>query len=381
MGSESLKKRINSIDAMRGLVILLMLLDHVRERFFLHEQISDPMLIDATSEGLFWSRFAAHFCAPVFVFLTGMSAWLYQQSRDQSTSAVRSFLWRRGLFLVVLEIAVINFAWMGNYDTLYLQVIWAIGISMLALACCVGWPRWLLLLVGLTIVCGHNALEAINFAPGDWGYLVWTVLHDRGYLLQSEAFSIRASYPVLPWIGVILLGYVAGPLYAPSRQARNRYKWLLALALLLVVSFIALRGLNLYGETQAWFYYDSVGDTLRSFMNLTKYPPSLNFLQLTLAGMFVGLYLFERYQSRLNEVLAVYGGAPMFFYIFHLYVLLLLYRVAVAIWGTNQGIYFGVDSIDYIWLISAVLAALLYLPTRYFNAYKRGSTQAWLRYF
>ncbi|RUO25855.1 hypothetical protein CWE09_03755 [Aliidiomarina minuta] len=380
MTSEQLKKRINSIDAMRGLVILLMLVDHVRERFFLHAQVSDPMVIADTNGPLFWSRFAAHFCAPAFIFLTGLSAWLFSQSRGHDHHKTRDFLWRRGLFLIVLEVTLITFSWLGSYDTIWLQVIWAIGLCMLALACCVSWPRWLLFTVGGLLVAGHNALDVINFEPGQWGYSLWTILHDRGNLWQSDSLTIRVSYPVLPWIGVILLGYAAGPLYGRAMEAAKRQRYLAITAIACAALFVVLRGFNLYGETQPWQLYSGVNDSLMSFFNITKYPPSLNFLLITLAGMFAGLYLLERFNSRLNNILASYGGAPMFFYVLHLYVLLALYCIAVTIWGTNKGIYFGVDHIGYIWLISAVLAIALYKPTRIFNAYKRKSQQAWLKY-
>lgn len=380
MTSEQLKKRINSIDAMRGLVILLMLVDHVRERFFLHAQVSDPMVIEDTNGPLFWSRFAAHFCAPAFIFLTGLSAWLFSQSRNHDLSQTRGFLWRRGVFLIVLEVTLITFSWLGSYTTIWLQVIWAIGLCMLALACCVSWPRWLLLAVGILLVAGHNALDAIHFEPGQMGYAFWTVLHDRGYLLQSDTLSIRISYPVLPWIGVILLGFAAGPLYGRAMEAFKRQRALIVLAAVSLTLFVLLRGFNIYGETQPWQTHETLHQTLMSVFNITKYPPSLNFLLLTFGGMFVGLYVFERFSSRINQVLSVYGGAPMFFYIVHLYLLLALYSVAVAVWGTNKGVYFGVDHVAYVWLISIVLAIVLYAPTRTFNNYKRRSTIPWLKY-
>lgn len=158
----SLKSRINSIDALRGLVMLIMLVDHVRERFFLHQQVTDPMNIQETGDGLFWSRIAAHFCAPTFVFLTGLSAWLYQNSGN-TTRPLQKFLFTRGLFLIVLEITLVTFSWFGGYHTIYLQVIWAIGLSMIALAVMHPLGRVPVLVIGLIIVCTHNALSFISF--------------------------------------------------------------------------------------------------------------------------------------------------------------------------------------------------------------------------
>ncbi|MBL4856827.1 MAG: DUF1624 domain-containing protein, partial [Idiomarina sp.] len=298
MNSRNITQRINSIDALRGLVIILMLLDHVRERFFYNHPVADPMILETTEPGLFWSRFAAHFCAPIFVFLTGLSAWLYQQKHDGSPSVAREFLWKRGLFLVILELTVINFSWFGAYETLYLQVIWVIGLCMLILGACVNLPYRLLFLLGLLIVAGHNALDFIHLNPGEWGYTAWTILHDRGYILQSDALSIRASYPLLPWIGVILLGYAAGPLYSKSFSSERRAYWLLGLTTFCLAGFLLLRGFNIYGETQAWSQQESLAATARAIFNVTKYPPSLNFLQITFAGMFAMLYLMERLQGK-----------------------------------------------------------------------------------
>ncbi|RKF17538.1 DUF1624 domain-containing protein [Alginatibacterium sediminis] len=380
MTSETIRKRINSIDAMRGIVIIIMLLDHVRERVFLHVPLADPMVIETTTEGLFFGRLLAHFCAPTFVFLTGLSAWLFAQSRDHDLSATRGFLLKRGVFLVFLEIVVINFSWMGHYETLYLQVIWAIGLSMLALACCVSWPRWLLLSVGGVIVAGHNLLSPISFEMGHWFYPVWTILHDRGMLLESDLLNIRASYPVLPWIGIILLGYAAGPLYAQTMAASTRQRALLALGLGSLALFVLLRSNNFYGEPSLWQHYASLPQTLMSFFNLTKYPPSLNFSLLTLGGMFLGLLILERYETKANKILSVYGGAPMFVYIVHLYFLLIAYSICYSIWGPNKGVYFGVDEVWQLWLISGLLTLALYKPTKAFERYKRASTQAWIKY-
>lgn len=381
MSQPTIKQRIDSIDALRGLVIILMLLDHVRERFFYNHPVSDPMDIANTEPALFWSRFAAHFCAPIFVFLTGLSAWLYQQKSDGSVSATRDFLWKRGLFLVLIEVTLVNFSWFGAYETLYLQVIWAIGISMLVLSVAVSLPRTVLLSCGLLIVVGHNALGFIEFKPNEWGYTLWSILHDRGFIWDQDGFAVKASYPVLPWIGVILLGYATGPIYGSQVSVSQRTRYLLALGILALLSFAILRVFNIYGETQAWSSQEHLSAQLRAIFNVTKYPPSLNFLQITLAGMCFALVALERFRSRLNLVLSAYGGAPMFFYIVHLYILLLAYLIASSFITVAPGTYLSVPSITWVWLITAALAIALYWPTRWFNQYKRRSQQAWLKYF
>src|SRR5690606_19837591 len=197
-----LTQRLQSIDALRGLVILFMLLDHVRDTFFLHRQVSDPMTIDATEPSLFFSRTLAHLCAPVFVLLTGLSAWLYGE-KHQGRSDVSAFLFKRGLFLVVLEFTLVNFAWTFQFppSVIYLQVIWAIGISMIALSLLVWLPRPLLLVLGAAIVAGHNLLDGLHFAQGSALHVPWAILHDRGWLEFSDSLRLRTSYPVLPWVG------------------------------------------------------------------------------------------------------------------------------------------------------------------------------------
>lgn len=392
------RTRINSIDMMRGMVMLIMLLDHVRERFFFHMQVSDPMDLSSTSWGLFLSRFAAHFCAPVFVFLTGVSAWLYANRSHGEPRSTREFLIKRGLFLIALEILVINFSnlsWMVSYYTLWLQVIWVIGLSMLALAALINLPRPWMALLGFAIVFGHNLLTPIGFQPNEWAYGLWTILHDRGYLVSEGALRVKVSYPVLPWIGVILLGYVAGPLFSNKPNGSHldalaRQQKLLFLGISCWVLFAVLRGFNLYGETLPWQSGAHLGETLMSVFNLTKYPPSLSFLLVTLGGMFFCLVAFERYfassgkvggrLARVGNGLSVFGSVPMFFYILHLYVLLLLYTLAKFIFGANYGEYFGVSNIGWVWFIAGVLAIALYYPVKRFSEYKKHSTQAWIKY-
>jgi uncharacterized membrane protein len=214
--------RIASIDVVRGLVMLIMTLDHVRETFYLQHQVSDPMDVAGTDPALFFSRLAAHFCAPMFVFLTGLSAWLYANPGSGPRSAT-GFLATRGAFLILLEIVVINFAWTGTFTphTVYLQVMWAIGLSMLALALLHRLPLILLAVIGAAIVAGHNALAGVTFAPDTWAASAWTIFEQRGNLMDDPV-RVRISYPLLAWIGVILLGYACGPLYARGMPAAQR---------------------------------------------------------------------------------------------------------------------------------------------------------------
>ena len=385
MPSNIQRNRIRSIDMMRGLVMLIMLVDHVRERFFLHMQVTDPMDIDTTSPALFFTRLAAHYCAPTFVFLTGLSAWLYANPVDKANSPkpkrnVREFLIKRGLFILFLEITLITFSWGASFQTIYLQVMWAIGVSLISLSIFSYLPRPVLLVIGLIIVFGHNALTSITYVPHETGYTLWTMLHDRGYILQSASLNIKVSYPVLPWIGVILLGYACGPLYNPRIDMEVRGRWLIGLCGVSLVLFLVLRGLNIYGETLPWTFQDKVIATFMSIFNLTKYPPSLAFLLLTLAGMFILLFTFERVKDNQLRFLDTFGSVPMFFYILHLYTLLLMYGIAFITWGANKGKYVGVDNIFQIWAISAGLSLVLYFPVKWFSTYKAKHHSPWLKY-
>ncbi|MHC5787430.1 DUF1624 domain-containing protein [Pseudomonas idahonensis] len=379
----SLGTRLLSIDALRGLVMLFMLLDHVRETFFLHRQVSDPMDVATTEPGLFVSRTLAHLCAPVFVLLTGLSAYLFAQKHGHRAEA-SAFLFKRGLFLVVLELTLVNFAWTGQLPPtlIYLQVIWVIGLSMLVLSALLWLPRALLLGLSLLLICGHNLLDGLHFAPGEALHVPWAILHDRGWIEWGEGLRLRTSYPLLPWIGVIGLGYALGPWFVREAEAAQRQRRLLRWGLAALAGFIVLRLLNGYGE-RPWVSGETWVQTLMSFFNITKYPPSLLFIALTLgAGLLLLRALERRQDSGLIRVLGVFGAAPMFFYLLHLYVLKGLYLLAVALLGRNQGAYFGFDWLGWLWLITLLLALILYPPVRGFARLKaRRRDLAWLKYF
>jgi uncharacterized membrane protein len=374
--------RLLSIDALRGLVILFMLLDHVRETFLLHRQVSDPMDIASTEPALFFSRTLAHLCAPVFVLLTGLSAWLFGE-KYAGKADVSAFLFKRGLFLVVLEFTLVNFAWTFQLppSVIYLQVIWAIGLSMIALSLLVWLPRWLLLTLSLTIIAGHNLLDTVHFPVESALHVPWAILHDRGWIDVSDTLRLRTSYPLLPWIGVIGLGYALGPWFARGVEAGLRQWHLLIAGSAGLLGFVGLRLISGYGE-KPWAVGDTSVQTLMSFFNITKYPPSLLFIALTVSVGLLLLLAFERVQGRRwIRWLTVFGSAPMFFYLLHLYALKVLYLIGVALFGLNQGSYFGFSSVSAIWLAAVILAIALFPAVRWFSALKaRRRDIAWLKY-
>lgn len=396
--------RLIMIDALRGLVIVFMLLDHVRETVFLHHQVSDPMDVSSTDPLLFWSRTLAHLCAPVFVLLTGMSAYLYQQQKQDLTQT-RRFLFKRGLFLIVLECTLVNFAWTAQFppQVIYLQVIWAIGISMVALALLIGLPKVVQALLAFIIIFGHNLLDGLSFSNAAQTPnvldVIWHILHQRGWIEVSDGFRLRTSYPVLPWIGVILAGYLLGSVFEKSSKERNRS--LLLYGFGSIALFILLRFINIYGDAP-WVYGNASMQTLMSFFNLTKYPPSLFFILWNVGLGLLLLVVFDRLSISKNtkptnlnsanlkahvavtpptkstpkptpkwiSALVVFGSVPMFFYLLHLYVLKVIYLIGEAIFGLNQGEFFGVNHMLTVWLIMLVLTLALYPIVRWFSKFK-----------
>lgn len=375
--------RISSIDVMRGLIIVFMVLDHVRERFYLHVPLSDPMDITTTPPSLYFSRYLAHLCAPMFVFLTGVSAWLYAHPAHKAYRSPTSFLAKRGLFLIFLEVTAVYLVWASSFNTFYLQVIWAIGLCMLVLSVLSKLNYWVIGFIGFTIVIGHNLLSPIHFEPSEWGYTLWTILHDRGFIIEDALFPVKVSYPVLPWIGVILVGYFAGPIYHHARSADNRKKLLVTLGLTCYACLLMLRGLNLYGETVEWQTQDSMLLTVMDFFNYTKYPPSLDYLLVTIGTGLLLLRLFESFDNGLTKALNVFGSVPMFVYLAHLYLLLVLYGVLYLLFGDNQGSRYGFDSIYMVWAVTILVPVLLYKPSKWFANYKHleKRNKPWLTYF
>ncbi|MFA6310531.1 MAG: heparan-alpha-glucosaminide N-acetyltransferase domain-containing protein [Sterolibacterium sp.] len=369
--------RLLAIDALRGLVMLFMLVDHIREIAYAHHAVTDPMNAMTIEPALFFTRMTSQVVAPIFIALTGLSAYLYGQSHTKRETSY--FLVTRGLFLVFLELTLVTGAWAAQHfpPTFWLQVIWCIGLCMIVLAGLLHLPRSWQLGLGVVIVCGHNLLDRIVLAPDSVFYLPWTVLHQRAAFEIGGGVVVKISYPVLPWIGVILLGYAIGPWFARGTEGGTRMRKLMILGWTMLLAFLLIRYVNVYGD-RPWV---DTGDWLRtimSFMAATKYPPSLMFLMPTLGFGLLFLAYFERIQqSNSVRMLAYMGGAPMFFYVLHLYVLKILNFIAVAIWGNNQGTSFGFEHVSGIWLTALILLVPLYIPSRWFAGLKQRRRDIW----
>ncbi|WP_218144968.1 DUF1624 domain-containing protein [Nitrosospira briensis] len=311
-----------SVAIMRGLVIVLMALDHVRG-FFTDADFSATDL-SRTNLMLFLTRWVTHLCAPAFVFLAGTSAFLSAQGEDRRQLAIR--LLTRGLWLVILELTVVRFSWYFNldYNQMSLQVIWALGWSMVVLSALIYLPLWAIASVGILMISAHNLLDGIRLddfraADGTHGWQGWalSVLHIPHY---------PVIYPLIPWIGVMAAGYAFGPVMLAASETRR--KAALACGIVLITAFVILRAYNVYGDPVPWSGQETGLFTLLSFLNTTKYPPSLLYLLMTLGPMFVLLAAFEQAQGSIGRFLMIFGRVPLFFYLVHLYV---IHALAVAV--------------------------------------------------
>jgi uncharacterized membrane protein len=335
-----MKQRIASIDLLRGIVIVLMALDHVRMYFAHGTWYADPTNLATTTPLLFFTRWITHFCAPVFVFLAGASARL-RKSKTGDTNRISTFLLTRGIWLVLVELIIVNFAW--TFDLTYsfrlLQVIWAIGISMLALSALVHLPNWLMAAIGAILVAGHNLLDGIEADGTAISDLLWYTLHQPKFLILESGNIVNFVYPVLPWIGLMMLGYACGVLYNEVFDPNKRRKLLLGFGIGMSLLFLFLRGFNLYGEPHEWSERGSFLYSLLSFLNTTKYPPSLQFLLMTMGPALIFLSFSERMENRITLPFIIFGRVPFFFYVVHLYFIHALAMLYLAYSGGDAGEY------------------------------------------
>ncbi len=318
--------RIQSIDILRGLVMVIMALDHVRDYFHKGALVSDPTNLDTTTPELFLTRFITHFCAPVFVFLAGTAAFLY--GRNKSKEHLFKFLFTRGIWLIVVEIVIMNFLWWFDisYGFINLQVIWAIGLCMVILSILVFLPPKVLLVIGLLLIFGHNLLDGIQLSGNNPLAVLWYILHQSNFIQLGDRW-IGILYPILPWVGVIVLGYCFGRLYQPDFKAAVRRQWLIWLGIGSLVLFFLLRSANIYGDMAAWSVQKDIVYSIISFFNVTKYPPSLLFLLVTLGPAFLFLLAVENIKNKFTDFLLVYGRVPFFYYVLHI---LIIHLAAVA---------------------------------------------------
>lgn len=329
------KPRIESIDVLRGVVMAIMALDHVRDYFHFGSFFIDPTAIETTTPMLFFTRFITHVCAPVFVFLAGTSAFLYGSTKTKSE--LFKFLFTRGIWLIFLEMVVNNFIW--TFDVTYslhvFQVIWAIGFSMVCLSFFIFLPKKVILILGILLVAGHNALDGIILQGQSLRDIVWYFLHQQNFIALNQTRFVLVHYPLIPWIGLMALGYLFGTFYQKDFDPSLRKKWLLILGFGSIVFFFILRGINVYGDLVPWSVYDTNTKTILSFFNVTKYPPSLLFLCITLGPSMLFLYAFETTKNKISDFFLVFGRVPLFYYFLHMLVIHALAIIGILIFGGN----------------------------------------------
>ncbi len=393
MNSQTKSNRIESIDLLRGIVMVIMALDHVRDYFHADAFLFDPLDLEKTSVLLFFTRWITHFCAPVFLFLAGTSAFLVGERKGKKELSI--FLFKRGLWLVFLELTVVNFAWFFNihFTLMLLVVIWALGISMIVLALLIHLPKKLILIVGLLLVAGHNLLDTIHVDGNGWDAIGWAVLHQFQFF-SFENFSLFVGYPLLPWVGTMTLGYCFGSLYTLDPAVRKQY--LIKLGGAAILLFIAIRATNLYGDPSPWSVQSSPLFTVLSFINVTKYPPSFLYLLITLGCSILFLAFAEGAVGKLNRAFVIIGRVPMFYYLLHLYLIHGLALIAAIATGFGFSSMVNFETwvtmreslIGYgfnLWVTYGVwifVVLTLYPLCKWYEQYKRNHTKKkwWLSY-
>ena len=382
------ENRIESIDLLRGIVMVIMALDHVRDYFHADAFLYDPLDLSQTSVPLFFTRWITHFCAPVFVFLAGTSAFLVGERKGKGALSV--FLLKRGLWLIFLELTVVNFAWFFNihFSLVILVVIWALGVGMVVLAGLIHLPKKIILAIGLLLVAGHNLFDNFHVEGNNWKAVGWSLLHEFQFF-SFDGWSLLIGYPLLAWIGVMALGYCFGSLYILEATVRKRN--LIRLGSIAIILFLVIRGINIYGDPSHWSVQPSPVFTVLSFLNTTKYPPSLLYVLMTLGTAILFLAFAERPLGKLNRAFVTIGRVPMFYYLLHLYLihgLAVLAAIATGfgfssminfeVWVTMsealKGYGFNLWVVYGVWIL---VVLMLFPLCRWFEAYKRNHREKW----
>ncbi len=385
------RPRIESIDLLRGIIIVIMALDHTRDFFGALD--ANPTNLATTTAPLFLTRWITHICAPVFFLLTGTGACLALQRMPKRE--LSRFLLTRGLWLIFLEVVVMRFALQFNvdYQVTILTVLWALGWSMIVLAALIHLPNWTIAVFGVVLVAGHNLLDGVP--AGAFGSLapLWSVLHAPGFLLNSPRHVVLVAYPLIPWVGVTALGYLLGQTYHWNDHRRRTL--LLRLGLGLSLGFVLLRLLNVYGDPLPWSVQKSPLWTLLSFLDTQKYPPSLLFLLMTLGPALLLLRAFDRGTPHWLRPALTIGKVPLFFYVLHFYLIhLLAVGASYLRYGSAHGLFQSPDlghfpftappdwaaPLPMVYLLWIVVVLVLYPLCRWYAGVKRRRRDWWLSY-
>ncbi|MES2779135.1 MAG: heparan-alpha-glucosaminide N-acetyltransferase domain-containing protein [Bacteroidota bacterium] len=388
-------KRIESIDMLRGIVMVLMALDHVRDYFHIGANTGDPLDLQTTYPLLFFTRWITHFCAPVFIFLSGTSIFL--QSQRKTPKELGMFVLKRGLWLIVAEWTIIAFGWTFNpaFAFIPFQVIWAIGISMVVLGSflLMRIPYIVILGLGIVIVFGHNLLGRVEQAPDFQTNFWWDILHHgtfKPYTIIGNHNAILV-YPFVPWTGLMMLGYCMGIFFTSTYSIAQRSRVLLGLGVGLLLFFVGLRYSNVYGDPSNWSSQRDNLYTFFSFMSVQKYPPSLLYMCATISIALLALAWLERLNNSFLKVMTVFGRTAFFYYILHIYIIHLLATIAFFARGHSfadglqteghfpflfvapgEGYQLGV-----VYAVWIVVLVMLYPICKWYDSYKQNHKEKW----
>ncbi|MEO7367866.1 MAG: heparan-alpha-glucosaminide N-acetyltransferase domain-containing protein [Gemmatimonadaceae bacterium] len=377
------RSRVTSVDLVRGIVMILMALDHTRDYFSkLHFQPED---LTKATPFLFATRWITHFCAPTFFLLAGVGAAL-AVSGGRSKKEISKFLLTRGLWLIVLEVTVSSLGWNFRLGfPLILLVIWALGLSMVILSALVFLPQKVIAAIALITIAGHNLLDNVGRASMSGGGPLWHLLHQPG--LVSPAPLIIVGYPIIPWFAVMALGFAFGDVF--RWEPDRRRKFLLRAGAISIFAFIAIRFLNQYGNPAPWSAQKTAALTVASFLNAAKYPPSLDYLLMTLGPTMIALALLENARGAFARSVSTYGKVPMFYYLGHLYVIHTLAAV-FAMWQGGSAGFLSLDTESFpawygttlpgVYLAWALVILIMYFPCRWFADLKSRRRDWWLSY-
>jgi uncharacterized membrane protein len=386
--------RIRSIDTIRGVIMVIMALDHVRDFFHITAFTANPLNPETTSVFLFFTRWITHFCAPAFMLLSGISAHLAGRNRPAAETGL--FLVKRGFWLVLVEVTVMTFAlsFDVSYKFIFLNVFWALGTSMIVLGILVRFlpVKWILC-AGLLLIFGHNLLDLIKLTPDSPQEILLTVLMTSpGRFFPVGGQTIAVLYVILPWAGVMMSGYGLGALYAKDFNPLRRKKILQIVGLGAICLFLIIRFLNGYGDPSQWTVQKEGFRTLLSFFNVSKYPPSLLFTLMTTGPVLLLLSFSDTAHNGFTRFVSVYGKVPFFYFVTHFFVIHILSAAAVLASGytwqqaTDPELFFKFRPSDFgyelgtVYLIWIVIVLALYQPCKWFGAYKMKHKKWWLRY-
>jgi uncharacterized membrane protein len=385
-----MKQRIHSIDIVRGLIMIIMALDHTRD--FFHYPGNPPLNMQTTNVVLFFTRWITHFCAPSFIFLSGMSVFLAGQRRTKKQ--LSTFLLTRGLWLILSDLLIMSFLFTFDlqYHIFVLEVLWVTGFGMIVLALLIRTSLPVIAAIALIIILGHNALNYIQLPKEGPGGAVLTLLFSAfGSMIPIGGDRLIAGlYAAVPWTGPILLGYVFGSLYKTGFDAGKRQKILLISGISFVCLFILLRTINHYGDPRPWRVQQNGVFTFLSFLNVTKQVPSLLFFSITLGPIMILLSMVEKIGNRFTDLCHVYGNVPYFYFIIHFSLLRVINIALILVEGVPmksssalplvwQADGFG-HPLWFVFLLWICVVALLYYPCKWYGNYKRTHAHWWLSY-